>query len=224
MGLSSFASKTVEDVVAANPETFFQLYWSGSRHQVRQRTDRARAAGAVGLIVGSGLLRALHAGGHIFARADPVRLEERLRIGRDHFFQRLSGDRTQPHRCPPCCRRTGDGHFTFGIHRLRPGRRDHHRKRQGCPITDVASSRLAAVHAWQKAPPRAARTRVPRRPRHCRRQSTLVPSRPPMRRTHPWAAGASPGAVPLPPIEPTIGHCELFYPAALRCVSTDYGT
>ncbi|MEO9138292.1 MAG: pre-mycofactocin synthase MftD [Jatrophihabitans sp.] len=51
MGLSSFASKPVEEVVAANPQTFFQLYWSGSREQIVQRIERARAAGAVGLIV-----------------------------------------------------------------------------------------------------------------------------------------------------------------------------
>src|SRR4029079_11914696 len=51
MGLSSFASKPVEDVVAANPQTFFQLYWCGSREQILQRMARARAAGAKGLIV-----------------------------------------------------------------------------------------------------------------------------------------------------------------------------
>jgi pre-mycofactocin synthase len=50
MGLSSFASKPVEEVVAANPQTFFQIYWSGSREQIAQRVERARAAGAVGLI------------------------------------------------------------------------------------------------------------------------------------------------------------------------------
>src|ERR1700760_4295120 len=50
MGLSSFASKPVEEVAAANPQTFFQVYWSGSRDQLVQRLDRARAAGAVGLI------------------------------------------------------------------------------------------------------------------------------------------------------------------------------
>jgi L-lactate dehydrogenase (cytochrome)/glycolate oxidase len=50
VGLSSFASKPVEEVVAANPQTFFQVYWSGSRDQLVQRLDRARAAGAVGLI------------------------------------------------------------------------------------------------------------------------------------------------------------------------------
>ena len=50
MGLSSFASMPVEDVVAANPQTFFQVYWSGSRDQIVQRIERARAAGAVGLI------------------------------------------------------------------------------------------------------------------------------------------------------------------------------
>ena len=51
MGLSSFASKPVEEVVAANPKTFFQLYWSGTRDQILQRVERARAAGAVGLIL-----------------------------------------------------------------------------------------------------------------------------------------------------------------------------
>jgi heme/flavin dehydrogenase (mycofactocin system) len=51
MGLSSFASKPVEDVVAANPQTFFQLYWAGGREQIAARIDRARAAGARGLIV-----------------------------------------------------------------------------------------------------------------------------------------------------------------------------
>src|SRR4051794_26872449 len=51
MGLSSFASKPVEDVVAANPQTFFQLYWAGTREQILARVQRAREAGAVGLIV-----------------------------------------------------------------------------------------------------------------------------------------------------------------------------
>src|SRR6202161_4426236 len=50
MGLSSFASKPVEDVVAANPQTFFQVYWSGSKDQLVQRLDRAPAGGAVGVI------------------------------------------------------------------------------------------------------------------------------------------------------------------------------
>ena len=51
MGLSSFASKPVEDVLAANPRTFFQIYWSGSRDQILERVQRAKVAGAVGLIV-----------------------------------------------------------------------------------------------------------------------------------------------------------------------------
>ncbi|HVT42322.1 MAG TPA: alpha-hydroxy-acid oxidizing protein, partial [Acidimicrobiales bacterium] len=50
MGLSSFASKPIEDVVAANPQTFFQVYWIGTRDQMQARIERARAAGAVGLI------------------------------------------------------------------------------------------------------------------------------------------------------------------------------
>jgi len=51
MGLSSFASKPVEEVVAANPKTFFQVYWAGTRDQILERLDRAAAAGAAGLIV-----------------------------------------------------------------------------------------------------------------------------------------------------------------------------
>ncbi len=51
MGLSSFASKPVEEVVAANPQTFFQIYWCGSKDQILARLERARAAGAVGLIL-----------------------------------------------------------------------------------------------------------------------------------------------------------------------------
>jgi pre-mycofactocin synthase len=51
MGLSSFASKPVEEVVAANPQTFFQVYWCGSRDEIVARVERARKAGAVGLIL-----------------------------------------------------------------------------------------------------------------------------------------------------------------------------
>ncbi|AJW39981.1 L-lactate dehydrogenase [Rhodococcus sp. B7740] len=51
IGLSSFASKSVEEVAAANPQTFFQMYWVGSREILLQRMERARAAGAVGLIM-----------------------------------------------------------------------------------------------------------------------------------------------------------------------------
>jgi heme/flavin dehydrogenase (mycofactocin system) len=50
MGLSSFASKPVEEVVAANPQTFFQMYWVGTRDEMLARMDRARRAGAVGMI------------------------------------------------------------------------------------------------------------------------------------------------------------------------------
>jgi heme/flavin dehydrogenase (mycofactocin system) len=50
MGLSSFASKPVEEVVAANPNTLFQMYWTGTRDAMIQRMDRARKAGAKGLI------------------------------------------------------------------------------------------------------------------------------------------------------------------------------
>jgi heme/flavin dehydrogenase (mycofactocin system) len=51
MALSSFASRTIEDVAAVNAQTFFQMYWVGSRETLVQRMERARAAGAVGLIM-----------------------------------------------------------------------------------------------------------------------------------------------------------------------------
>ncbi|MFB7161033.1 pre-mycofactocin synthase MftD [Streptomyces sp. NPDC056242] len=51
MGLSSFASKPVEEVVAANPQTFFQMYWMGSKDSMIAQMERAREAGAKGLIV-----------------------------------------------------------------------------------------------------------------------------------------------------------------------------
>lgn len=50
-GMSSFGSRTIEDVVAANPQVFFQMYWSGGRDVIRERIERARAAGALGLIL-----------------------------------------------------------------------------------------------------------------------------------------------------------------------------
>ena len=51
IGLSSFASKSIEDVAAANPQTFFQMYWVGSRDRILERAERARKAGAKALIV-----------------------------------------------------------------------------------------------------------------------------------------------------------------------------
>jgi heme/flavin dehydrogenase (mycofactocin system) len=50
MGLSCFASKPIEEVMGANPKVMFQTYWCGSRDQIAQRVERARTAGAVGLI------------------------------------------------------------------------------------------------------------------------------------------------------------------------------
>ncbi len=50
IGLSCFASKPIEEVVAANPQTFFQTYWIGDKDEMSERIERVRAAGAVGLI------------------------------------------------------------------------------------------------------------------------------------------------------------------------------
>lgn len=51
MGLSSFASKPLDEVVEANPQTLFQLYWAGDRDSILARMQRARDLGAVGLIL-----------------------------------------------------------------------------------------------------------------------------------------------------------------------------
>jgi heme/flavin dehydrogenase (mycofactocin system) len=51
IGLSSFASMPVEEVVAANPKTFFQVYWCGDRDGILARAERAQGAGAKALIV-----------------------------------------------------------------------------------------------------------------------------------------------------------------------------
>jgi pre-mycofactocin synthase len=51
MGLSSFASKPLAEVLAANPRTFFQIYWCGSREVIESRVRRAQEAGTAGLIV-----------------------------------------------------------------------------------------------------------------------------------------------------------------------------
>ncbi|HRD64004.1 MAG TPA: mycofactocin biosynthesis FMN-dependent deaminase MftD [Nocardioides sp.] len=50
MGLSNFASKSVEEVVDTGATTFFQMYWTGNRDVMVQRMERAHRAGAVGLI------------------------------------------------------------------------------------------------------------------------------------------------------------------------------
>ncbi len=50
MGLSNFASKSVEEVCAVNDKTFFQMYWTGDRDVMLQRMQRAADAGSKGLI------------------------------------------------------------------------------------------------------------------------------------------------------------------------------
>ncbi len=50
MGLSNFASKSVEEVTGTGANTFFQMYWTGDRDTMVQRMQRAHAAGVRGLI------------------------------------------------------------------------------------------------------------------------------------------------------------------------------
>lgn len=51
VSLSSFGSKPLEAVVAQNPQTFFQMYWMGTRDIMLKRIEKARIDGAKGLIL-----------------------------------------------------------------------------------------------------------------------------------------------------------------------------
>ena len=51
IGLSSFGSKPIEEVVAVNQNTLFQVYWAGDRESMTRRMERAAQAGAKGLIL-----------------------------------------------------------------------------------------------------------------------------------------------------------------------------
>lgn len=51
IGLSSYASSSIRDVTAANDNSFFQLYWVGTRDRIEARVEEARRSGAKALIV-----------------------------------------------------------------------------------------------------------------------------------------------------------------------------
>jgi heme/flavin dehydrogenase (mycofactocin system) len=51
MGLSSFASRSLEDVCGVCEQVLFQMYWSGDRDTMVQRLERAKNAGAKGIIL-----------------------------------------------------------------------------------------------------------------------------------------------------------------------------
>ncbi|MFT4262582.1 MAG: mycofactocin biosynthesis FMN-dependent deaminase MftD [Nocardioides sp.] len=50
IGLSNFASKSVEEVCDTGAPTFFQMYWTGDRDVMLQRMERAYKAGSKALI------------------------------------------------------------------------------------------------------------------------------------------------------------------------------
>jgi heme/flavin dehydrogenase (mycofactocin system) len=51
MGLSSFASRSLEEVCGVSDQVLFQMYWSGDRDTMVQRLERAKNAGAKGIIL-----------------------------------------------------------------------------------------------------------------------------------------------------------------------------
>jgi heme/flavin dehydrogenase (mycofactocin system) len=51
MGLSSFSSRSLEEVCGVCDQVLFQMYWSGDRDTMVQRLERAKDAGAKGIIL-----------------------------------------------------------------------------------------------------------------------------------------------------------------------------
>lgn len=51
IGLSSYASNSIREVVDANDKTLFQLYWVGTRDRIEARVEEARRSGAKALVV-----------------------------------------------------------------------------------------------------------------------------------------------------------------------------
>ncbi|MBU4465353.1 MAG: mycofactocin biosynthesis FMN-dependent deaminase MftD [Actinobacteria bacterium] len=51
MSLSSFASKSVEEVGAVTDKLHYQVYWQGTRDTIAARLERARSSGATAIIV-----------------------------------------------------------------------------------------------------------------------------------------------------------------------------
>ncbi len=51
IGLSSYASNSISEVVAANPNSIFQVYWVGTRDLIEARVEEARRSGAKALMV-----------------------------------------------------------------------------------------------------------------------------------------------------------------------------
>ena len=108
-----------------------------------RREDQAARAGGLG---------AIDAGQHRLTVTRPIGLEQRHRLGRDHLFDRLAGERAQPHRHASRRGGAGDGQLAVGVHGLHAGRRDDHRHRD-LQIEDrrrhVAGRRLSGGHRPQ---------------------------------------------------------------------------
>lgn len=51
VGISSFASTPMEEIVEANPQAFFQMFWLGTRDRMAGLVERARNAGVKALVV-----------------------------------------------------------------------------------------------------------------------------------------------------------------------------
>ncbi len=73
--------------------------------------------------------RPLDPGGDLVPCADPVDLEERLRVGRDDVLHRHAGERAQAHGGPAGGCGLGHGHLASWVHGLDAGGGDEHGER-----------------------------------------------------------------------------------------------
>jgi hypothetical protein len=77
---------------------------------------------------GAGGAGPFYSSGDLVTAADPVQLEERGRVGRDHVLQGLAGERGQSGQSAGLGGGSGHRDLTVWVHPLNTGRGDQHGK------------------------------------------------------------------------------------------------
>ena len=134
------------------------------RERPVERDDEPLRTGAPGTV---------HDRRHALARAQPVHLEERLRVGLDDLLDRLAPERAETHGGPRRRRRAGDGDLAARADRLDAGGRDDHRHRD---LLAQHGGRLVALGRQAGGDARHEAELAERR-RCCRRASRRAPPR-----------------------------------------------
>ncbi len=77
---SNFANSPFEEVAAANPSAFFQLFWAGTREDIAERVERMKRAGAKALIYTADSAPAAYHGSDWGAPVIPTRIDLKTAI------------------------------------------------------------------------------------------------------------------------------------------------